>query len=199
MRKSILAGVIAALISAPLNYAILGYFERSKHKEIEQMRKELQGFWLLETNTVKTSKTDYQDMRIIHVLILTVDDNFSVHGVAYKGRERSRKGEIVYRREDRARAEITGSVIQPRIILNWESNDYQGRASIQTFEGSVNNQNGQTLVRGEFFNDVASQIGTFCAKKVDLGALEMEESLPSEICKIVAEAFMTAAKRRCHL
>ena len=118
-------------------------------------------------------------MRLVYLATFTVDASFNVTGVAYKVRERSRVGDVDFPRDKLARSNIAGSLIGTRALLNWETEDHAGRKSLQTMEvDAIATDRG--VLRGRFFSDVAAQVGTLCARKVDFKMFE--RLLPERIC-----------------
>src|ERR1700740_2675999 len=86
-------------------------------RAIETTRLNFEGTWLLKMKTIQTTWGPYQGLEISELVYLAVDPNLSVHGVAYKWWENSKKGEIFYPRDRRAKSTISGSITGQHVVL----------------------------------------------------------------------------------
>jgi hypothetical protein len=176
---SVFGGVIAGIIVGNA----LRRQDQRQAEENQATRVKLQGYWLFQTKTDEATYNPYKGMTIVEQVSLTVDQNFSVQGVAYKWLETTKNdAPHAYQRTERMKSNVTGSIAGNHLVLNWDSIDSSGRPSIQTFDGLTSGAIAQPFASGRFFSDVGAQIGTFCATKItDFKVLQAE--LPhSYIC-----------------
>lgn len=154
--------IASILVTLFLTWYFSSYLPKQQFREINQQKAEIQGIWLIQTNTRYSTVEQFKNMRLFYIVSLSTDNNLNTTGIAYKTKEINNQEEILYKRKYWAKATINGGLTNNMILLNWQITDYQGQESIMTTKGRFIDQ----AIRGNFYNEVGSQTGNFCAKKI---------------------------------
>ena len=166
--RLIAIGVMASVITGVIQFIAIRHIERSLQVEKEKRLLNLQGVRLLETHNRSAAMTKYQDLQIQYMAVISVDDNFNVHGTAYKVREKNDDpdSEKEYRREERTKSRLEGTLIQDRLTLLFDTQNAQGLPSFQSIDAVFRIASNEPRINGSFADEVGSQTGDVCGLKL---------------------------------
>lgn len=166
--KSVVVAFLISVGAQIVGSNIISKSEEIKLQKVNEMRKDLQGFWLIRTRIQESDFEEFKGIETWDTGNLTVDSNFNVAGTFYRWSELNKDGKHTYPRALRRKSEVNGSLIDKSITLNLVSKNYSNLESSDVLEGNLIKEG---IIKGNYFSDVAFSKGVFCAKRIQMSQI----------------------------